>query len=99
VGAAGLTAGSKEVLAVAALSLLLGLVAILGDVYLQKRRDDMYASAVRERGLGTELLRFITLYEAVRSGQLASADIVRLLTPSDSESETEESNMSDDRIR
>lgn len=78
VGTVGLTAGSREVFAVAAVSLLLGLVGTLGDLYLQKRRDDMYASVVRECNKETELLWFITLYEAVRTRQLASEDIVKL---------------------
>jgi hypothetical protein len=83
VGAIGLTAGSRAITTGAALSLLLGLVAALGDLYLQKRRDDIYASAVREPSQGTERLRLLALYEAIRSRQLTSGDIVTLLQPSD----------------
>jgi hypothetical protein len=76
-GAAGLATNSKTVVIIAVLSWLLALIAVTGELLLQKRRDDVLAITVRERG--EKAARPIIIHEAVRSGQLMSGDIVKLL--------------------
>jgi hypothetical protein len=72
-------AGYKTLALIAALIAVLG---VLGEFWLQKRRDDVFAKTVDKcEGPTNEILQAVTVYEAVRSHQLASADIARLLKP------------------
>jgi hypothetical protein len=82
-GVAGLLVADPQtalVMAVAAWFL-----AVAGDLLLQKRRDDVIATTVREGGREGKakiaLIHELATYEAIRSGQLASEDIVKLLKP------------------
>ena len=80
-GVAGLLAADPQtalVMAVAA-----WVLAVAGDLLLQKRRDDVLAITAREGETKIALIRALTIHEAVRSGQLASEDIVKILKPTE----------------
>lgn len=80
-GVSGLVSDSRVIVIVAVLAWLLGLVEVIGEFVLQKRRDDMFTRTVTDGTQKAELLRSITIHEAVRDGQLSSDGIVKLLEP------------------
>jgi hypothetical protein len=80
-----LVADSKIVVVIATFCSFLGVILVIVELLLEKRRDDMFASTVKEGRGKAELLRSITIHEAVRSKQLSSGDIVKLLRPSEPE--------------
>ena len=69
----------------AVLAILIGLIEVLGTLFLQKRRDDLLAETTRNSEHKIDLINAISVYEAVRSHQLTSDGIVRLLRPPKSE--------------
>jgi hypothetical protein len=52
---------------------------VAGELLLQKRRDDVLARIAREGERKIALIHALTVYEAIRSRQLASEGIVKLL--------------------
>jgi hypothetical protein len=71
--------------AAAVLAMLIGLLEVVGNLFLQKRRDDLLAEMARHGEHKNDLIRALSVYEAVRSRQLASESIVRLLRPVESD--------------
>ena len=83
IGIAGLSTVNYRPAAV--LAILIGLIEVLGALFLQKRRDDLLAETTRHSERKIDLINAISVYEAVRSHQLTSDGIVRLLRPPESE--------------
>jgi hypothetical protein len=79
IGIAGLSTVNYK--AVAVLAMLFGLLEVAGNLFLQKRRDDLLAETARRGVRKIDLIHAISVYEAVRSRQLTSDGIVRLLRP------------------
>jgi hypothetical protein len=65
------------------LAVFVWVVVVLVKLLLEKRRDDVFAEKVRTAENTIDLIRAITINEAVRSRQLTSDDIVKLLKSSD----------------
>lgn len=79
VGATGV-ASHESLLAVIAMTLI-WVIKIAVRFLLQKHRDNVFADTVRKSDSKAELMRAISIYEAVRSRQLTPETIVRLLAP------------------
>ena len=69
----------------AVVAILVGLIEVLGTLFLQKRRDDLLTETTRRSERKIDLINAISVYEAVRSRQLTSDGIVRLLRPPEPE--------------
>lgn len=79
-GALGMTGASlsgHQIIAITTLAVTS--VAIAGEQWIAKRRDDLFSRIAGERAADPALLRALTVHEAVRSGLLSSEDTVRLL--------------------
>ena len=70
---------SRESAVVVFVAILAWLLDVVGRWLLQKRRDDVFADTVRKGEDKTDITRAISICEAVRSRQLTSDAIVRLL--------------------
>jgi hypothetical protein len=79
IGIAGLSTINYK--AAAVLAMLVGLLEVVGNLFLQKRRDDLLAETAKHGERKIDLIRALSEYEAVRSRQLTSDGIVRLLRP------------------
>jgi hypothetical protein len=77
IGIAGLSTVNYE--AGVVLAMLIALLEVVGKLFLQKRRDDLLAETARYGECKIDLIHAISVYEAVRSRQLTSDGIVRLL--------------------
>src|SRR5690348_18369815 len=60
------------------LAALTGLT-IIGELWIVKRRDDVFSKIASQPHTDIEVLRQVTIHEAVRAGRLSSEDTVRLL--------------------
>jgi len=79
-GALGTTGASLSGHQLVAMSTLLVTgVIIAGELWITKRRDDLFNKVVLQREVDPAVLRALTVHEAVRSGLLSSRDTVRLL--------------------
>jgi hypothetical protein len=76
---------SHESTVVVIVAVVVWLLAVVGRFFLQKRRDDVFADTVRQGENKTDIMRAISIYEAVRSRQLTPEAIVRLLKPSETD--------------
>jgi hypothetical protein len=83
IGIAGLSTVNYR--AAAVLAMLIGLLEVVGKLFLQKRRDDLLAETARHGEHRIDLIRALSVYEAVRSRQLTSDGVVRLLRPLESD--------------
>lgn len=71
-------------MAIVVITALIGALILTGEIWLQKRRDDIFIKKVdKNKATTIEILRAVTIDEAVRSRQLTSDDIVRLFRPDD----------------
>ena len=57
------------------------LIEVIGNLFLQKRRDEVFAHIVRKNESRIDTIRAIGIYETLRSRQLTSDDIAKLLRP------------------
>jgi hypothetical protein len=76
-GAGGAWLTGHGVIAVS--TLLVTAVIIVAELWITKRRDDLFRMVATQRNPDPEVLRAVTAYEAVRSGLLSSEDAARLL--------------------
>ena len=60
------------------LAALTGLT-VIGELWIVKRRDDVFSKIASQPHTDIEVLRQVTIHEAVRAGRLSSEDTVRLL--------------------
>ena len=89
-GAAGIAGfASRESTVAVIVAVLVWLLDVVGRWLLQKRRDDVFADTVRKGEDKTDIMRAISIYEAVRSRQLTSDAIVRLLRPPEADAALE----------
>jgi hypothetical protein len=54
-------------------------ITVIGELWTAKRRDDVFSRIAGQPDADIELLRQVTIHEAVRAGRLSSEDTVRLL--------------------
>jgi hypothetical protein len=81
-GALGATGASLSGHQIIAISTLLVTAAIIAfELWIAKRRDDVFRKVVMRREVDPAVLRALTVHEAVRSGLLSSEDAMRLLRP------------------
>jgi hypothetical protein len=79
-GVLGTTGASLSGHQVIAISTLLVAAAIIAwEQWIAKRRDDLFGRLVSRRDIDPDILRALTVHEAVRSGLLSSEDAARLL--------------------
>jgi hypothetical protein len=79
-GALGATGASLDGHQVIALGTLLVTTAtIAGELWIAKRRDDLFSKVATQHKVNPVVLRALTIHEAVRNGLLSSEDTVRLL--------------------
>lgn len=79
-GALGTTGASltgHQIIAIATLAVTV--IAVAGEQWIAKRRDDLFRRMADDRAADPAVLRALTIHEAVRSGLLSSEDTVRLL--------------------
>jgi hypothetical protein len=79
-GALGTTGASLSGHQLVAISTLLVTAAIIVlELWIAKRRDDVFSKVATKAEADVAVLRAITVHEAVRSGLLSSEDTVRIL--------------------
>jgi len=60
-------------------TLVTAVAAIAGNLWIAKRRDDLFRNVAAKSEADPAILRELTIHEAVRAGLLSSEDTVRLL--------------------
>jgi hypothetical protein len=81
-GALGTTGASLSGHQIVAIGTLLVTAAIIGaELWIAKRRDDVFSKIAMKPKVDPAVLRALTVHEAVRSGLLSSEDTVRILRP------------------
>lgn len=79
-GVLGMTGASLSGHQIIAISTLLVTTAIIAvELWIAKRRDDLFSKLVSRRDVDPDILRALTVHEAVRSGILSSEDAAELL--------------------
>jgi hypothetical protein len=76
-GSTGASLGGHQIIAIS--TLLVTAAIIAADLWIGKRRDDVFKKVVMQPEVNPAVLRALTVHEAVRSGLLSSEDTVRLL--------------------
>ena len=70
---------SRESVIAVIVALSIWLLDVVGRLFLQKRRDDVFAAIARADENKIDIMRAISIYEAVRSRQLTPEALVSLL--------------------
>lgn len=76
-GTTGAALAGHQVVAVG--TLLVTAVIIIAELWIAKRRDDVFSKVAQRRDADPAVLRVLIVHQAVRSGRLSSGDTVRLL--------------------
>jgi hypothetical protein len=71
------TLTTHQIIAISTLLVTAAIIAL--ELWISKRRDDVFSKVVIRRGVDPAVLHALTVHEAVRSGRLSSEDTVRLL--------------------
>jgi hypothetical protein len=76
-GATGASLSGHQIIAISTLLVTAAIIAL--ELWIAKRRDDVFSKVVTRREVDPAVLRALTVHEAVRRGLLSSEDTVRLL--------------------
>jgi hypothetical protein len=76
-GATGASLSGHQIIAISTLLVTAAIIAL--ELWIAKRRDDVFSKVVMRREVDPDVLRALTVHEAVRRGLLSSEDTVRLL--------------------
>jgi hypothetical protein len=76
-GTAGASLTGHQVIAASAF--VVTVLTVIGELWIGKRRDDVFSEIAMNPDADPLVLRELTIHEAVRAGLLSSEDTVRLL--------------------
>jgi hypothetical protein len=82
-GTTGASLSGHQIIAISTLLVTAAIIAV--ELWIAKRRDDLFGKLVSRSDVDPDVLRAVIVHEAVRSGLLSSQDAAKLLRGGPSE--------------